>query len=802
MVGYKELFPITFRKYQEDMIETFEKQLSLGDKIFHYVAPPGSGKTLIGLELFRRLGLKAVVFSPNLAIQAQWINKLNELSEFLVASDIGEDCDLLSLTYQSISVKNSKGELHPNSIELIKSLDNRKVIILDECHHLTAHWAKVIEDLLKKDVFLIGLTATPPFDKGLKDIDQYSRLLEEVDYEILLPPVVKEGYLAPYQDLVYVVEPTDHEVELLRRLSKELDDLLCVLRNLEDLTPIQLYISDYLEDPFVKDKSFTFSELYKYDPLLTSGLVKFLMESHCELPFSVIPNTEYESPLTLEELIKVLELYCLRYLYPKKEGKIHYKKVKDILKNIGYSLTRNGIRPIDGGLKDLLSFSKSKTIGAREVIRQELRCQGDSLRALILTDLEVNSKSLGDKDYREGTSAVDVMKQLVTDPETDEADPIMVTGKSLWIDDDLYERIKEWALDYVNQKNLNILLEAVSYDGFVEIVGSGSDWNSKNYVVFVSKLLEDGVTKCLISTKNLLGEGWDSISLNTLVDLTVVSSFAYVNQIRGRTIRLNEKSPLKTANNWDILTVHEDNLQGGYDLMRLRKKFSQFYGLSEDGVVEKGLGHVHPLLGAGSVSSVVKQRDTINKVMLNRANDRLGAYKRWKVGGSYQDKQTYDFEIIFDEKMYSRRKVYRLVKRTANAILRGMKYVYQYANYGKFKIEWRDTNILRVYLVAPSSADLFAQSLQDFFSPLYEQRYFMIIEDHESALGQKTVFPVPTYFGVNKDRANYFMRKWRMFSWKSVYTVSAWSEEGRAIINKFHSKKSMLMTAYNKEIWL
>ncbi|GHV15702.1 hypothetical protein FACS189491_12550 [Spirochaetia bacterium] len=62
---------VEFRKYQRDILDDFEQRRSLGERKFHYVSPPGSGKTLIGLELFLRLGEKALVLSPTLAVQDQ-----------------------------------------------------------------------------------------------------------------------------------------------------------------------------------------------------------------------------------------------------------------------------------------------------------------------------------------------------------------------------------------------------------------------------------------------------------------------------------------------------------------------------------------------------------------------------------------------------------------------------------------------------------------------------------------------------------------------------------------------------------
>ncbi len=48
-------------------------QLELGKKRLHIVAPPGSGKTVLGLYVWADLVRKpTLVLSPNSAIQAQW----------------------------------------------------------------------------------------------------------------------------------------------------------------------------------------------------------------------------------------------------------------------------------------------------------------------------------------------------------------------------------------------------------------------------------------------------------------------------------------------------------------------------------------------------------------------------------------------------------------------------------------------------------------------------------------------------------------------------------------------------------
>ena len=66
-------FAGAWRHYQELALDAFEADRAAGRRSTHLVAPPGSGKTLLGFEILRRLGAPALVLAPNSAIQAQWV---------------------------------------------------------------------------------------------------------------------------------------------------------------------------------------------------------------------------------------------------------------------------------------------------------------------------------------------------------------------------------------------------------------------------------------------------------------------------------------------------------------------------------------------------------------------------------------------------------------------------------------------------------------------------------------------------------------------------------------------------------
>ena len=68
-------FRYPFWRYQQMILEVVAQKLATEDK-FHVVAPPGSGKTIVGLELVRRFDSPAVIFAPTTTIQTQWQEKL------------------------------------------------------------------------------------------------------------------------------------------------------------------------------------------------------------------------------------------------------------------------------------------------------------------------------------------------------------------------------------------------------------------------------------------------------------------------------------------------------------------------------------------------------------------------------------------------------------------------------------------------------------------------------------------------------------------------------------------------------
>ncbi|MDF2579751.1 MAG: hypothetical protein K0S49_1330 [Microbacterium sp.] len=98
------------RHYQADALERVDAD---APGPLHIVAPPGSGKTLLGLLLAMRRGRRTLVLAPTITIRDQWAVEARRLAP--AADDVSTTSDapsaLTALTYQSLSVLDGENPL-------------------------------------------------------------------------------------------------------------------------------------------------------------------------------------------------------------------------------------------------------------------------------------------------------------------------------------------------------------------------------------------------------------------------------------------------------------------------------------------------------------------------------------------------------------------------------------------------------------------------------------------------------------------------------------------------------------------
>jgi len=736
-------FRYPFRKYQQMILDIVGQRPD--DRKLHLVAPPGSGKTIIGLELIRRFGRPAVVFAPTTTIQKQWQEKVGMFTDDPTWLDRHTSLDparlteINLLTYQVLSTPGEnlafvervaiqrwaedlltsgqatteeqarrriatlqqanptafrrevskryrrvkreylrRGDidgrqfLHPNARDLIDRIValGTGTLVLDECHHLLDYWAFILRELIKAlpGVRVIGLTATLPDPENRDEYENYTSLLGEVDFEVPTPAVVKEGNLAPYRDLAYFCRPSPRERRYLEKIQAYFE---AAVRQVTETPAFESWVTQFiLRRPRPNGTQEPFEDLFRREPLLCIAGVKYLLSRRIPLPDDVIPIEEMWEPMTVDDWLTLLETFGLRVLKvsPDPAHQRLYQRLRDALLPFGITITERGIRHQRSPGDLVLALSESKDRAAAHILRTEAQALGDRLRAVVITDYERLSararrlKGILDPD---AGSAVRLFRHLIADPETNALDPILVTGKVVLVDADNRQRLEQGIVRWVEENRSRFEWQWRSTDDprVLQLVGSGPDWSSRTYVALITDLFERGLTRCLVGTRGIFGEGWDALRLNTLIDLTSVTTATGVQQIRGRALRLDPAWPRKVAHNWDVVCYSPRFDKGDSDLRRFVARHAHTWGvvvrprgadLMEavsaameqlvpappwEGRVVRGVAHVDLDLASDLAWRSFKRIDfgKYTRRALAAVGQRQRVYDIWKVGEPYSN---------------------------------------------------------------------------------------------------------------------------------------------------------------------
>ncbi|MGB0201420.1 MAG: DEAD/DEAH box helicase family protein [Candidatus Poseidoniaceae archaeon] len=715
-------FDGTLRPSQEAACKEIIPQLENGETRLYVVAPPGSGKTVLGLYVWADLVKKpALVLSPNSAIQAQWAARTSlfdlDGKEEYISTDPKKPGLLTSLTYQAVTAPGkgggdieeaalklwaeklmAYGEAHDyvsceawqrglkqrnpeyyeqtlgtyrkkvrdsiatqgNAISILgdsakENLERLKdvgigLIILDECHHLMHHWGRILAEVqtMFGNPIILGLTATPPDPEDFEehDVERYEKFFGPVDYEVPVPALVRESNLAPYQDLCYFTRPVASELKYIAGVDSDFDELLEELRDKskpkekDRISDLDTWVFDNLQArTSISGESMSWVEFQKKNRAFADDGRRFLQSNDLLPPIGVplISMDNHDQSWTRISMLRtVLDRY-VRYGLRRSKSELDHELSESIvarLRLLGTQITDTGARPCASPVGRVMAYSSSKVEALEKIVKTEKNALGDSIRVVVVTDFEKTSATTlveGILDDEAG-GAIAAFRTLVSNDEGDSIDPILMTGSTVLVDDDLYPRFMARAESWVKENNVNIRFEDSIREGYHEIHGKGKDWKPRYYSMMITEFFQEGLTKCLIGTRGLLGEGWDASRINVLIDMTTVTTSMSINQLRGRSIRLDSNWKEKVANNWDIVCLAEEFTKGYDDYDRFKRKHKQLYGVCDDGTIEKGVGHVHAAFNNAKPEGINEGMEIFNEEMLARAGNRSHVRELWGIG--------------------------------------------------------------------------------------------------------------------------------------------------------------------------
>ncbi len=641
-------FKYTWRPYQERVLAQVDRLID--DKKVHIVAAPGSGKTVLGLELARRLEEAVLILSPTLTIKNQWIDRFVTLfmkegskKPDWISDNIYELKFFNSVTYQGLhcaykkisKILNDEEDtddlvLHENidnsvdvkNYNLIKEIkkNNIKTIILDEAHHLKNGWwnslVKVVESI--PDVVIISLTATPPYDIPHNEWKRYVSLCGDIDAEINVPELVKEKNLCPHQDYVYFSYPTATEKDMIKKYEDDVKKLM------DDLTTNVDFINLIKNHPYIVDSDVYIEEILENPKFYSSMLV--LLKA-CGIDITKEHVRVLGHSKNVPELNSSwLEVLLQNILFDNRDtfkDMVFLENIEKRLNEIGAIEKKEVVLTDNKQLQKYFINSISKLDSIVSIVKSEYQNMGNELRMVILTDyLRKEYLDLADVEINK-IGVFPVLIKLLK--ENININMAVLTG-SLFL---VPKAKKDKLLGIIGEMNINvedIFFEELENVNSYLIVKTKERYKNKLMNV-ISKLFSLGEVNIIIGTKSLLGEGWDEQSINSLVLASFVGSYVLSNQMRGRAIRVSDNSN-KTANVWHLVCVDnvDRRLINNPDYEMMKRRFNSFVGIGYNtNVVESGIDRLDTIPTVFNETSV----NNYNIELMNLSNRRNDMYNKW-----------------------------------------------------------------------------------------------------------------------------------------------------------------------------
>ncbi|AGZ50095.1 DEAD/DEAH box helicase family protein [Mycobacterium kansasii] len=667
---HSRAFAGEWRRYQQQALDAFDADVARGDNRSYLVLPPGAGKTMIGLEAARRVGRRTLVLVPNTAVQAQWAAAWD--TRFSPpdpsAPGCGTDRALTAamnvLTYQSLAVIDGEtdatvrrailrtrdrqallGLLHPNGRALIERAASLGpwTLVLDECHHLLATWGALVGALLSvlgPRTALIGLTATPATALTEWQRALHDELFGTADFVVPTPALVKEGDLAPYQELVYLTGPTPEEQAWMATERARFADLMLALVDQQvGSLSLAAWLRTRIVDRSTRDgNQIAWSTFERAEPALAASGLRFAFDGLIPLPDGARLREQHRVTPDAHDWVTVLTDFAVGHLQDSGDPRDAQAltAIKRVLPGLGYRLTSRGVRVATSPVDRVCALSESKVAATTHILDAEDTALGARLRALVLCDFESMTgtlpTSLKGAPVNDLSGSAQLVTAMLAASDTRRGTPLrplLVTGQTFAcpaaIEDDL--------IAFCAARGALVRTEALQAHPGLRIVRGIGNFGPRTWVTLATEYFMTGRARVLVGTRALLGEGWDCAAVNVTVDLTSATTPGAITQMRGRALRRDPADADKVADNWSVCCISPDHPRGDADYLRLVRKHDAYFAASPQGLIESGVTHCDPRL---SPYGPPPDDAGVTARALQRVAERGRARAWWRIGEPYQ----------------------------------------------------------------------------------------------------------------------------------------------------------------------
>ena len=251
---------VKLRDMQPEMVEA-----AMHEKQGVIVAPPGSGKTMMGIDLIARHHKPALVLVHRKQLLDQWVERIQKYLN-IPKAHIGQFSSAKKAVGKQITVGLLQSFGRSNDLGDLR--DKFGTIVIDECHHIPAKTFRQVIAQLNPE-FLYGLTATP--ERQHND--------EQLIY-IYIGEIVADmsDYIADKPKAAKHFETIIHETKLDVHFNWKTDHFDLVAKIISyDTARNQQVVADILEQVVLKRKTLVLSERKEHLKIL-----ELYLKGQCE----------------------------------------------------------------------------------------------------------------------------------------------------------------------------------------------------------------------------------------------------------------------------------------------------------------------------------------------------------------------------------------------------------------------------------------------------------------------------------------------------------------------------------------
>jgi len=250
-------------------------------------------------------------------------------------------------------------------------------LVLDECHHLLEMWGVLLARIIIRlnEPHVIGLTATPPQMMTAEQAALHRSLFGRVDLEISAPALVRDGRLAPYQELAYLTRPTPAEADYIHGEAVRFEELRTdLLDPAFAATPFLAWLQTRVVDrPGHDGGQVSWARFERDEPGLAAAALRLHTAGLLPLPAGARVREQHRHPPSAADWVALISDYSRGCLLASGDPKDEqaYEAIRHALPSVGYRLTRAGAQVSDSPVDRVLARSESKARAVIEILRAE-----------------------------------------------------------------------------------------------------------------------------------------------------------------------------------------------------------------------------------------------------------------------------------------------------------------------------------------------------------------------------------------------------------------------------------------------